>query len=156
MHSTRLRRLFSLAGLLCLLAARTAVAQGDAQLVIGARVTAAPVGFSFVDSGNSLSLDSAVAAPLITQFTGTDWAFFDDGALVIGKNAQPLFVIAYIGTDDQTFFVLHRRLPQFTIDGTVIRDAQSKQGIAEVFITQQLDNNRIGATYLRIPLAFTK
>jgi hypothetical protein len=155
MQCAAIRRLFPLAALLCLLAARSAVAQ-DPQLLIGARVTAAPIGLSFVDSSSGISFDDAVTAPLVTQFTGTDWAFFDNGALVVGKDAQPLFAIAHAGTEDLTFFIIHRKLTQFTIDGTVFRDAASKNGSAEVFITQSLDNNRTATTFLRIPLAFTK
>jgi hypothetical protein len=94
---------------------------------------------------------------VIAQFTGTDWAFFDDGRLVIGKNAEPILIVTFASTEDQTFFVVHRRETTYQVDGKVIRNAETKEGLADIYLTTLAEDGKSSSTvFLEVDLKFTK
>lgn len=157
MPTSTLRRLLTLAAALCVLSlSPTAFAQ-DPQLAIGARTTSAPFTFAWVDTAEGLRLDEQRARDVAAQFSDTDWAFFDNSQLVIGKNAQPLVGVFYAASEDLSFFLLHRREKSFQMDGKVIRDPQTRQGFADLYITTVAEDGQSSSTvFLQVPLNFTR
>jgi hypothetical protein len=158
MSNQAIRRLMPLAVLLSLLMARSAVAQGTGQIIAGAHTSGAPNVIGFADTAQGSAPSDDVAKATTDQFNDTDWAFFDDGTLVIGKNAQPILITGYLGSQDKSFFVFHRRDPKFTFDGTVIRDPQNpKQGQAEFWYAVIADDGKSASTsYALISLTFVQ
>jgi hypothetical protein len=158
MSNQAIRRLMPLAVLLSLLVARSALAQGTGQIIAGAHTSGAPNVVGFADSAQGTALSDDVAQATINQFSDTDWAFFDDGTLVIGKNAQPILITGYLGSQDKSSFLFHRRDPKFTIDGTVLRDPQNpKQGQAEFWYAVIADDGKSASTsYVLVNLTFVQ
>lgn len=158
MSDQTMRRLLPLAALLVLLTARSALAQGDAQIIAGAHTSGAPQAIGFADTGQSSQISDEVAQTAVTQFTDTDWAFFDDGLLVIGKNAQPILMTGYLTTSDRQSFLFHRQDAKFAINGTVVRDPQNpKQGVAEFFYTLfAVDGHSASTAYVLVGLTFVQ
>jgi hypothetical protein len=116
-----------------------------------------PSALAWADTSEGLSLDEQRAKDVIEQFKGTDWAFMDDSSLVIGKNAEPILIVAYAGTEDQTFFVLHRRQPTYQVDGKVVRNPETKEGFADIYLTTIAEDGKSSSTvFLQVDLKFTK
>lgn len=157
MHASTLRRLVTLAvSLFCLCLARGAMAQ-DAQLLLAARTTQEPGAFVWVDTPEGLGISTEAAQAIRTQFAGTDWGFFDNNQLIIGKDAQPILIAFYVANSDSTFFIIHRRTRTFSIDGTAFRDAATKEGLADLFITTFAeDGNSSQTAYLSFRLSFVR
>jgi len=155
MPTFTLRRLVTLAAALCFLTlSRAAFAQ---ELLIGASVTGEPFAVAWADTSQGLSLDEQRAKDVIAQFTGTDWAFFDDSRLVIGKNAEPILILAFVGTEDQTFFLVHRREATYQVDGKVLRDPETKEGFADIYLTTVAEDGKSSSTvFLEVDLKFTR
>jgi hypothetical protein len=152
------RRLMPLVVLLWLLMARSALAQGDGQIVAGAHTSGAPNVIGFADSAQGSAVSNDVAQATVNQFSDTDWAFFDDGTLVIGKNAQPILITGYLISEDKQFFLFHRRDKKFSIHGTVLRDRQDpKQGQAEFWYAVFADDGTSASTsYVLVNLTFVQ
>jgi hypothetical protein len=158
MSNLAMRRLIPLALLLALLMARSALAQGDGQIIAGAHTSGAPQAIGFADTEQGSQISNEVAQTAVTQFSDTDWAFFDDGTLVIGKNAQPILITGYLTTSDRQSFLFHRQDAKFAISGTVLRDSQNpKQGVAEFWYTLFAEGGRSASTaYVLVGLTFVQ
>jgi hypothetical protein len=155
MPSSTFRRLVTLAVALCFLSLPRAASAQD--LLIGASVVGEPFALAWADTSQGLSLDDQRARDVIAQFTGTDWAFLSGNQLVIGKNAQPILITAYVTTEDQTFFVIHRRTTTYQVDGKVIRDPATKEGFADLYLTTVAEDGQSSSTvFLELDLKFTR
>jgi hypothetical protein len=157
MPSSTLRRLFAVAAALCFFPLSRAAFAQDPQLLVGARVVGESIALAWADTSEGLRLDDERAQAVIEQFTGTDWAFFDNSQLVIGKNAEPILSLFFAATEDRTFFIIHRRESTFQVDGKVIRDAATKEGFADLYITTIAEDGTSSSTvFLEVGLNFTQ
>jgi hypothetical protein len=153
MPTFTLRRWVALAAVLfCSCLARAATAQ---DLLLGASSAGDPFTSVWVDSSQGVTMDSDLAKQVATQYSTTDWAFFDNNQLVIGKNAQPVLTAFYVGDEDRTFFLVHRRAQNVSVDGVVVRDPSTKEGLATLFIiTSTEDGSSTATAYLEFDLKF--
>jgi len=150
-----IRRLIPLAALLCVALSRGAM--GQAMLLNAATTTSLTVNVFADTADGHVSLDTNAAQPIQDQFTGTDWGFFDDGTLVIGKNAQPVQQAVYLTTQDRTFFVFHFTDKTHIVNGTVIRSSTDpKQGAADLFLTTLAADGSSTTAYIQFTLTFVQ
>jgi hypothetical protein len=150
-----IRRLIPLAALLCVALSRSAMAQ--AMLQNAATTTSLTVNVFADTADGRVSLDPNAVQPIQDQYTGTDWGFFDDGTLVIGKNAQPVQQAVYLTTQDRTFFVFHFTDKTHIVNGTVIRSSTDPmQGAADMFVTTLAADGSSTTAYFQFILSFAQ
>jgi hypothetical protein len=150
-----IRRLIPLAALFCVALSRSAM--GQAMLLNAATSTSLTVDVFADTADGRVSLNPDAAQPIQDQYTGTDWGFFDDGTLVIGKNAQPVQQAVYLTTQDRTFFVFHFTDKTHIVNGTVIRSSTDpKQGAAELFLTTLAADGSSTTAYVQFLLTFVQ
>jgi hypothetical protein len=141
-----LRRCLTLAAALCCFFISPAAFAQDPELDIGAQVIGTPNTVAWADTSQGLSLDEQRAKDVATQFTSADLGFFKDNTFVIGKNAQPVLVLAYVVNADTTFFLYHRREPTYQVDGSAFRDPETKEGFAEFYLTTVAEDGKSSST----------
>jgi hypothetical protein len=150
-----IRRLIPLAVLLCVALSRGAM--GQAMLLNAATTTSLTVDVFADTADGRASPNPDAAQPIQDQYTGTDWGFFDNGLLVIGKNAQPVQQAVYLTTQDRTFFVFHFADKSHIVNGTVIRSSTDpKQGAAELFLTTLAADGSSTTAYIQFLLTFVQ
>jgi hypothetical protein len=155
MSNHAFRRLMPLAALLCVALTRSAMAQ--AMLQNAAMTTSLTVDVFADTADGRVSLDASAAQPIQDHYTGTDWGFFDNGLLVIGKNAQPIQQAVYLATQDRTFFVFHFTDKTHIVNGTVIRSSTDpKQGAAQMFATTLNADGSSTTAYIQFALTFVQ
>jgi hypothetical protein len=155
MSNQAVRRLVPLVALLCVALSRSAMAQ--AMLQNAATTTSVTVDVFADTAGGQVSLDASAAQPFMDQYSGTDWGFFDNSLLVIGKNAQPVQQAVYLTTQDRTFFLFHFTDKTHIVNGTVIRGSTDpKQGAAEMFLTTLAADGSSTTAYIQFILSFVQ
>lgn len=155
MSNQAIRRLIPLAALLCVALSRSAMAQ--AMLQNAATTTSLTVNVFADTADGRVSLDANAAQPIQDQYTGTDWGFFDNDLLVIGKNAQPVQQAVYLTTQDRMFFVFHFTDKTHVVNGTVIRSSTDpKQGAADLFLTTIAADGSSTTAYIQFTLSFVQ
>jgi hypothetical protein len=155
MSNQAIRCMVPLAALLCVALSRSAMAQ--AMLQNAATTTSLTVNVFADTADGRVSLDASAAQPIMDRYTGTDWGFFDNDLLVIGKNAQPVQQAVYLTTQDRTFFLFHFTDKTHIVNGTVIRSSTDpKQGAAEMFLTTLAADGSSTTAYIQFILSFVQ
>jgi hypothetical protein len=91
----------------------------------------------WVDTDKGTGLDSKTATAIRDQFSGTEWAILDNGAVTVSKAGKVLVAALFASNDDGTFMPLHARIGTMTVDGTIYRNDNDKsKGFGELFINQ--------------------
>jgi hypothetical protein len=150
-----MRRLIPLAALLCLVLARSALAQNDAKVIATAYVTDLAVNV-FTDAADGrMSMDSERAVALQDQYAFSDWNIYDNGVVAIARDNQVLQLANSLSTPDGNYFVFHFRDKGHFVNGTINRNPNDRiHGIAAMFLTTFAADGSSTTAYFSFALTF--
>jgi hypothetical protein len=134
---------------LTLLSAPAARAQGGDQVIMTARADAKPFALAFVDSGGQSQVSEQLSKAMETQIAGSEWTLTSNGQLTISKDGKALYTARFLTNSQRTYFVVHTRTAQGSVDGTIwkYRDEPTK-GAAELIVTMLSQDGKSTATFL--------
>jgi hypothetical protein len=149
--------LFATAVALTTLSAPAARAQGQDQVILTARADAEPFVLAFVDSGGQSQVNEQLSDALQKQFASSDWSLTNKGQLTISKDGKGLTAARFLTNTKQTWFIVHQRSAQGSVDGTIWKYSnEPTKGASELILTLvSQDGKSIATIYLSTELAFT-
>lgn len=138
-------------------AAPEARAQEQAQVILTAQASAEPFAFAFVDANGQTGSNAELAKTMKTHFAGSQWSITNNGQLTVSKGGQALIQALYVANEKKTWFLLHRKTAQSSVDGTIWRFSDDpNKGAAELFLTLVGQDGKTTATvFVAVDLQFS-
>jgi hypothetical protein len=139
---------------LCLIAAPQAHA--GAKILFTARASDAPGATAVVDSADGSGLDWDLAGQYEAAYADTEWTIRADGLITVDKGGKNVLATGCWYGDTMTYFFVHSRNGQQTIDGEISRfKSDPSKGYAYLWLTRPSQDGQSWSTVnLYVPLTF--